>query len=588
MNRQHPLNAANNTRPPEASNRIVQPTGYHAQTRWTSSLSNRLLVEAGFSVQYNKWRREQHDWNTNNSSTYDLSAGTWGGGFWITGWQPEQSQYLKTSMSYVTGSHNFKGGVEHRWGTIGLDQPMNADVRAYYFDDGVPTGLQVLSTPLGNYEGRINFDTGIFAQDSWTLGNWTLNLGTRADFFSSEVPPQQAGAGTWVPARNFPRYAGPRWNTFVARVGVAYDVFGDGRTAIKGTAHQYVSQESTRLALERNPMSSYTWSAASEYRSWDDLDGNRSVVGPDGRVQYEEVGASPNENFGTANDVIGLDLDNREGNWEYNASIQHEVVSGVSASFGWYRRNYHNMWHRDNRLQGPDDFHPFQRTGPRDDRLGQWSGQPLTLYNLNPEVFGQVSKYVTTSDVNDRVYDGFEFVLDGRMSNGAFFGGSFTHERTQLNECDVDEISNPLWRSFALWCDSPRSWQTMYKAHGAYPLPGGIVISTFVQGYPGPNLDANWNVTEMADGTALTEGQRITIDLLPHDRLFLPFQRKVDLRLMRRFNVGNLQLAPVLDIFNFLNANTTTRINSTYGDNWQTIQRIMQARYMRIGMELEW
>ena len=588
VNRQHPLNAANNTRPPEASNRIVQPTGYHAQTRWTSSLSNRLLVEAGFSVQYNKWRREQHDWNTNNSSTYDLSEGTWGGGFWITGWQPEQSQYLKTSLSYVTGSHNFKGGVEHRWGTIGLDQPMNADVRAYYFDDGVPAGLQVLSTPLGNYEGRINFDTGIFAQDSWTLGNWTLNLGTRADFFSSEVPPQQAGAGTWVPERNFPRYAGPRWNTFVARIGVAYDVFGDGRTAIKGTAHQYVSQESTRLALERNPMSSYTWSAASEYRSWDDLDGNRSVVGPDGRVQYEEVGASPNENFGTANDVIGLDLDNREGNWEYNASIQHEVVSGVSASFGWYRRNYHNMWHRDNRLQGPDDFHPFQRTGPRDDRLGQWSGQPLTLYNLNPEVFGQVSKYVTTSDVNDRVYDGFEFVLDGRMSNGAFFGGSFTHERTQLNECDVDEISNPLWRSFALWCDSPRSWQTMYKAHGAYPLPGGIVISTFVQGYPGPNLNANWNVTEMEDGTALTEGQRITIDLLPHDRLFLPFQRKVDLRLMRRFNVGNLQLAPVLDLFNFLNANTTTSVNSTYGDNWQTIQRIMQARYMRLGMELEW
>ena len=234
----------------------------------------------------------------------------------------------------MTGSHNVKAGVEHRWGTIGLDQPMNADVRTYYFDGEVSEGVQVLATPVGNYEGRINFDTGLFAQDSWTLGNWTLNLGTRADFFSSEVPPQQAPAGTWVPERSFPRYAGPRWNTFVARIGVAYDVFGDGRTAIKGTAHQYVSQESTRLALERNPMSSYTWSAAQEYRSWDDLDGNRSVVGPDGRVQREEVGASPNVNFGTADDVIGLDLDGREGNWEYNASIQHEVLPGVSAPSG--------------------------------------------------------------------------------------------------------------------------------------------------------------------------------------------------------------------------------------------------------------
>ena len=178
------------------------------------------------------------------------------------------------------------------------------------------------------------------------------------------------------------------------------------------------------------------------------------------------------------------------------------------------------MWHRDNRLQSEDDFTSFQFMGPMDDRLGQWSNYAYTLYNLDPDLFGQVSKYVTTSSMNDRVYDGFEFVLDGRMSNGAFFGGSFTTERTQLNECDVDEIANPIWLSYRQWCDAPRAWQTMYKAHGAYPLPGGVIISTFVQGYPGPNLDANLNITEMPDGTALTGGQRITLDLLPHEVLF--------------------------------------------------------------------
>ncbi len=77
VNRQHPLWNTDNTRPPESSNRIMQPTGYHAQSRWTSSLSNRLLVEAGYSTQYNKWRREPHDWNPSASSTYDLSTGTW-------------------------------------------------------------------------------------------------------------------------------------------------------------------------------------------------------------------------------------------------------------------------------------------------------------------------------------------------------------------------------------------------------------------------------------------------------------------------------------------------------------------------------
>ena len=57
---------------------------------------------------------------------------------------------------------------------------------------------------------------------------------------------------------------------------------------------------------------------------------------------------------------------------------------------------------------------------------------------------------------------------------------------------------------------------------------------------------------------------------------------------MRRFNAGNTQIAPVLDIFNLFNTNTVTDINETYGSNWQRVQEIMQARYLRIGVELEW
>ena len=57
---------------------------------------------------------------------------------------------------------------------------------------------------------------------------------------------------------------------------------------------------------------------------------------------------------------------------------------------------------------------------------------------------------------------------------------------------------------------------------------------------------------------------------------------------MRRFNIGDTQIAPVLDLFNIFNANTTTQVNETYGDNWQRINRIMQARYIRLGLELEW
>ena len=403
LNRRHPSISTDSTRPIESSNHTFQPIGYHAQVRWTSSISNRLLIEAGTSVQYNKWRHEQFPWNYTRPASYDVSTGTWGGGFWIGGWQPERSRYIKTSMSYVTGSHNFKAGVEHRWGNISLEQWDNGiDVRSYFYDNGDPIGVMVLATPLGrglgqpgHYAGGIDFDTGVFAQDSWTVDKWTLNLGVRGDFFSSGVPPQYAPAGTWVPERTLPAYPGPRWNTVVGRFGVAYDVFGDGRTAIKGTAHHYISQESTRLAMMRNPLSTYTWSAAQEFRSWDDLDGSGGIVGPDGRVQYEEVGESPNVNFGTANDVRNLALDDREGHWEYNAQIQHEIFPGISTTFGWYRRNYFKMWWEDNDLRTFDDWTPFHVNAPVDDRLGQWSGQSLELYNLNEDVYGDVSRTIT-------------------------------------------------------------------------------------------------------------------------------------------------------------------------------------------------
>ena len=109
-----------------------------------------------------------------------------------------------------------------------------------------------------------------------------------------------------------------------------------------------------------------------------------------------------------------------------------------------------------------------------------------------------------------------------------------------------------------------------------------------MQGYPGPDIDAFHTVRTLPDGTPLTGGQTFSIDLLPHEMLFMPFQRKVDIRVMRRFNIGNTQIAPVMDLFNLFNANTRTSEQQTFGPNWRQIRNIMQARYMRLGLELEW
>ena len=68
VNSTQPLSDVTRLQAPESSNRIPQPTGYHAQARWTSTMTSRLLVEAGFAQQYNKWRREQFEWNDRKGS----------------------------------------------------------------------------------------------------------------------------------------------------------------------------------------------------------------------------------------------------------------------------------------------------------------------------------------------------------------------------------------------------------------------------------------------------------------------------------------------------------------------------------------
>jgi hypothetical protein len=66
----------------------------------------------------------------------------------------------------------------------------------------------------------------------------------------------------------------------------------------------------------------------------------------------------------------------------------------------------------------------------------------------------------------------------------------------------------------------------------------------------------------------------------------------MDLRFMRAFTMGTARFTPTLDIFNLLNANTTTSINntccSTALNGWQAITSVMQARQVRIGVQLDW
>ena len=263
-------------------------------------------------------------------------------------------------------------------------------------------------------------------------------------------------------------------------------------------------------------------------------------------------------------------------------SLQQEVLDGWSVSGGIYRRSFYNQLFTDNVLQSQSDYTAFTHMGPVDPLLPGGGGEMITLYNLNPDVFGLEQELLTNSNINDKTYTGFEMVVDGRLPNGGFIGGSFTTGRLSQNTCDVD---NPNALRF---CDWTPPFTTLAKMHGSYPLPGDWVISGFLQMQPGRDVDANYTVGSLPDGTPLTGGARITFDLIEPETELLPYGTKLDLRIMKRFNMGRSTFTPILDIYNLFNSNTDLRWNGSYGSRWRDIQRIMAPRLLRLALEVNW
>ena len=392
--------------------------------RWTAPVTNRLLLEAHGSFM-------QADVNTYpvdhggelRMPRIDWALGTMSASSFQNHHNHDFHRRLNASMSYVTGSHNFKAGLNFANNRTSLAFTGPGDLYTGYFFNGFPVGILV--TGNGNQRQGIiqDCDCGFYAQDAWTMDRLTLNAGIRYDWFQSSVPGGTRDAGYFAPALTLPDPVVeniPNWQDVNARFGAAFDLIGDGSTAVKFSGGRYIANEGTGVTQGYNPIYPYN---LLDYRPWTDLNGDGTALNADGTPQLDEIGPSNNPNYGLSTITTQYDPNlPRASNWEYSAGVERQLGAGWALSVMWHRRAYTNFDWFDNLNTSAADWHMAGVwTGPDDPDLPAVArGVQVPIYVTDPGLDIQTGNDLhTVASENSRTWNGFEVILDGELPAAA-------------------------------------------------------------------------------------------------------------------------------------------------------------------------
>ena len=590
------------------------------QVSWKSPVTARLLLEAGLGTNYFKWDGERPDSIARGlvRVTEQCTAGcaangntpglTYRSQQWTENWA--EAYNWRASLSYVTGAHSVKVGYQ---GFLGKEDSIRfpAPLLAYRVNNGVPNQLTMAGGPFWRYSRAPA--TALYAQEQWTRGRLTLQGAVRYDYAHSYFPDQQVGPTQFIPVPIvFPREDGVEgYHDITPRAAVVYDLFGDGKTAVKLNLGKYLEGASVSgIYGATNPVQRLSTEVS---RSWTDANGNFEpdcdLLNPAAQdlrpTGGDACGAFSNQNFGqnvfsnTYDSALLKGWGVRPSNWNYGVSVQHEVLPRVSVGVGYFRRWDRGFIVTDNLAVQATDFSPFSVTAPSDPRLPEGGGYTISgLYDVNPEKFGQVNNFFTDASNygdQDRQWQGVDLTIDARVLNGLTLQGGTSTGQTVTDNCEIRAAlpeSDPL----NPYCRVDTGFLTQVKGLASYTIPKVDVQvgTTFQSQLVFPNgLAANYTVANAVVAPSLgrnLSGNRpnVTVNLVPPGTLYGDRVNQIDLRVAKILGFGRTRTTVGLDLYNVLNSDAVLGYNQAFvsGGTWLTPTSVLRARLARLNVDI--
>jgi hypothetical protein len=592
--------AAGTTRPPETA--YVQYSGRKAGTptynfKHTWVLTDKLVFDNGFNHTGGGFVLDLQDpdrqWTI--QPFFDDVTNIWTRSYQRSTQGPRPNTEIKTDSSYfwsnlLGGDHQVKFGVRYKYWETGGGQHWGGNAIAQYDDrDGESTTAcsetrttncygNSLSPELVRFFRDSNtlsrsWTYGAYIQDNYSRGRLRLNLGVRYDFQDGKT------MGTCVPASMFaPDLLPPFcWDGFDAtgsfkdvapRLSATYDLFGTGKTVVKGTFAMYFDQGNLITNLGGNPAGAVELNAP-----WNDANGDRFV-------QLDEIDTTRiSLQAGNFDLTTGLPRNVTTPNivdsnvWngrtrEAIATVSHELMDNFGMDVSYiYRKDDHNNW--DHRIGETRDMW-VRREWPNESttaaqRDGIPSGLPQSgwfYWEIAPGVVRPANNSHTKRSPEYSKYSGWELSARKRMSNRWMMNASFTwNDRRTYDDPEFDQTNNSLQLGY--------NGQVRYvvKFNGAVQLPMGFTLSqnTIIQegngrtiSFNGSGLCRSGGLTTTGANAACLDGNNTpTFQAEPTGTTHLPSIMLTDLALAKQFRFARGRTISFdVTMFNIFNVNT--------------------------------